>query len=809
MDFITINDSIDILRLSVRSTNALKHASIQTVGDLLDYPVDELYKINNMGAKSVTEVATMIESLKRATNEDFRLMTVAHTSGNDLDVKPTVRDNHTAEDIQETLGEHVDYWLREILKAKQEHDSDSDSVYLFWIYKSPVIRSAVKAAILKAIDSVSDCHLSDVDSVVPSTINGKILNEILTEMETEQLIAIRGNDISRMYQTLLSFVNTIPKERTKDILLARLTGLTLDEIGQRYDLTRERVRQIVDKELNKKPRLAEDKYVYLYENYDFSKEDFNLAFGERDYVFYYLETVAALTRGKRKPIIEILTDGNVPVYLRKRAEKAIYKEYVTINGVRIRKQRQEIVEYVIRTKCRNLTKFGDFVRLYKEQLQELGLSDDPAFVLDEGTYTNKLPESNYVLWSQWQNFRYYFIPERDYEPLLSGLNLKQYQDTEFSTLKLFRDYPELMREYDIRDEYELHNLLKKIWAKEDTEVIFKKMPTITVGNPDRDTQILDLLLEYAPISVDDLASKYEETYGAKAATVKGSYFSNFSEYYYGGIYSIQADNLPQGQFAYMKAALNQNFYTISQVKEIYKKHFPDSDESQINPYTLKTLGFRVMSGYVVSDRYASARDYFTELIETKDAFTLNELPDGVTSYTMFTEVLYDLKAKRQIVEYLPRSYFNKRVLDRLEITEDAIKKYCDAVRDFAEGKAFFTIASLREDSFNHKIGNVPPFDDWFFASLLTEERDVFSYKRIGQTKIFVNGIKDVSFAEMLTWIIRQHKKMTITALNNHLEKRYGIILPKDKLITLIHETGLYYDQIMKEVYESYDDYRAE
>lgn len=33
---------------------------------------------------------------------------------------------------------------------------------------------------------------------------------------------------------------------------------------------------------------------------------------------------------------------------------------------------------------------------------------------------------------------------------------------EITSLKLFRDYPDLMREYDIRDEYELHNLLKKL-----------------------------------------------------------------------------------------------------------------------------------------------------------------------------------------------------------------------------------------------------------------------------------------------------------------------------------------------------------
>ena len=64
---------------------------------------------------------------------------------------------------------------------------------------------------------------------------------------------------------------------------------------------------------------------------------------------------------------------------------------------------------------------------------------------------------------QWHRFRYYAIQEREYAPLLDALGLQYYEDMELSSLKLLRDNPELMAEYDIRDEYELHNLLKKIW----------------------------------------------------------------------------------------------------------------------------------------------------------------------------------------------------------------------------------------------------------------------------------------------------------------------------------------------------------
>jgi hypothetical protein len=50
---------------------------------------------------------------------------------------------------------------------------------------------------------------------------------------------------------------------------------------------------------------------------------------------------------------------------------------------------------------------------------------------------------------------------RDFTELLEELELDVYEDVEFSAKKLIDCHPELMRKYDIRDQYELHNLLRK------------------------------------------------------------------------------------------------------------------------------------------------------------------------------------------------------------------------------------------------------------------------------------------------------------------------------------------------------------
>jgi len=50
------NALIEELELSTRITNSLKNANINTVGDLLDTPKEELVKLKNMGAKSISDI---------------------------------------------------------------------------------------------------------------------------------------------------------------------------------------------------------------------------------------------------------------------------------------------------------------------------------------------------------------------------------------------------------------------------------------------------------------------------------------------------------------------------------------------------------------------------------------------------------------------------------------------------------------------------------------------------------------------------------------------------------------------------------
>ena len=62
--FIEYSTSIDELKMSARSTNALRRANIFTVLDLLNILDEDLPQIKNIGAKSVTEIREVRKNIQ-------------------------------------------------------------------------------------------------------------------------------------------------------------------------------------------------------------------------------------------------------------------------------------------------------------------------------------------------------------------------------------------------------------------------------------------------------------------------------------------------------------------------------------------------------------------------------------------------------------------------------------------------------------------------------------------------------------------------------------------------------------------------
>lgn len=790
------------LGLSVRANNCLESMGVRTAADLSDATLESLLSVKNMGRKTAEQIMEKLEELR----EQFSF---PNAGGSALPEEPGGALRAMVKDLSAFTKLPQGDLLRYLAPCWEASPNAEEAELLDLAFQQGPVRREARRAILRLLEPYEEAvSPEELLKFLPAGTSIRTLKLLLGDLLRREQITIRNNRVLRRWPTAPEFAERLPDQRQRELLLARLGGATLEEAGQCSGITRERVRQLVQKALAGRPRLYEDQYQYLFNHYDFSLDEFCMAFDEPEKTYYYLEMVRP--KGERKPIRELLADEAVPVPLRRRAERAVYKQYVTIGGVRVLKRRPELTDYLVRTRCRETTSMEEFLQQYQEMLDSLGLGEDPSLVIEARTYENKFNTSSHLLWIQGRRFRYYPISEQDFAPLLEALDLDRYEDMEISTLKLFRDYPELMKEYDIRDEYELHNLLKKIWPKDGGQVRFKKMPTIEIGTPDRDRQVLDLLWQCAPIAIGDLAHRYEELYGAKSATVQGSYFSCISLYLHNSVYRIDQPPLPEEEQRRMAELLTGDFYRMAEIRRVYRREFPTGSPENINPFVLKSLGFRTYTDYVVSARYSSASDYFFHLLTDRDVIDMTQEIHRYTDLTTYSSELCDLKSQREIVEFLPLQYISLQRLQSAGVDAGDLAEYCAAVSAFTRPGEYFTIASLRQKGLTHPLDDLG-FEDWFYGSLLAEDPERFAYRRMGGTRLFCRGRETIQIAGFLHWLVEAEPsgRIDIYELQETLERQYKISIPLYKLIEVAQNSELYYDPIMKAAYIDYDTYLEE
>ena len=437
---------METLDLSVRSLNCLMRSNKQTIASLIGMPFADFRQIRNLGIMSANEIQEKLEQY--------------------LDRKQAVS-------IQQAVP-----------------DKTVSSTEVLLCFKDNEFEAKSFESILELLPNASENDLL----------------EVLNKLVEDQRVLFSDGLYTLHHPSFYEYIQSLGAssgidERAIRILQQRASGSTLDEVGQLEGTTRERIRQIEKKSLRRITKgdsllFEEDKYAYLFSTYSFDREFYFDFLGETKQIWYYLNF--RYSRGKTDPGLA-LQDRAIPMSARRAIDKYIHKGYVEIDGVYIPIQRGEIEDFVVEKYCKDEVTLDEFFELYDRFLKEYGLTDERLQVTDSMrmTRSNRLSESNRLLWKQNQRLRFYDIEGGDYSELFETLNLGQYKDIELSSRKFIVDYPELMERYDLRDEYEVHNLLKKIHAEsENPDLVFGRMPNLQFGVFDRDAAVKEILFRY-------------------------------------------------------------------------------------------------------------------------------------------------------------------------------------------------------------------------------------------------------------------------------------------------------------------------
>lgn len=770
--YVRINDvAVEDMGLSNRSVNQLLANGYKCMSDIIVLSHNELNDIAHLGSKSANEIKAKIKQYISTHEKMIRL----YVNG----------------DKNATLSE-----------------------------------SALREIIITIFDGIGFDGLS-VNELIskmafPVEVSQEMVKKILGELVANGKLEYVDFRCYRVYERFLDYALNCGgiDDREKDIIRRRFEGQTFDEIGNTFGITRERVRQILAKSANKIRKeyisetqltlFDEDYYRYLYENYAFDCKECSEWFGVEPYVWTYLDLIGA--KQGNKSLEEAVKDSaNLDAGMRLRIKNYINKDRIYIDGEWVKKQRVDLEPIIAKKFCTDDVTFSEFSRLFNSFLEREGIPfDENLYYTEDVTRTrkNKLSNCRFILWKRGEKIRYYDVDGKDYEELLDTLDLGSYKNVELSTLKFFENYSELMEKYDIRDCYELHNLLRKI-TQGDTacsDMEFSKMPNIRFGTPDRDGDMYSIMVENAPISMNELCKLIHKEYGYDLQMIP-NYLAHLGHYYHNGMFRIDHKQMDDERRAILGEALTEDFYFFDEIREIYAGLFPDADLGEINSFNLKKMGFVVNSKYVIQ-HHSSAEDYFSDLLNREDIFDVLPFRERYSKLQVYYQIFVEMKKNLDIIEIVPDRFMNFRRLARAGITKEMLTGFCAEVYDFAKDKSFFTIQSLKKDGFDSELFEYG-FEEYFYASLLISD-DRFSYQKLFSTIVFYKGKITLMLKDFVSDIIKRERKIDFYELDTLLREYYGCAnIDKHDIVFKTRDAGIFYDSELQKFYSNQEEYYRE
>lgn len=784
--------SIDDMHFSVRAYNVLNNNGCTSLSQLVGLDEASILSFRNAGKLTVAEILSTVEYYK-----DTEIVREAPIAPADAELAESL-----AEQILAVLPISASSTLTKVIQPLVSGMSSSEEKKSSVLYSNALIRDALKARI-RSLTGDWDCvKLTGIFDGLPDCLKDWDKFQLLIdEMCSDGHMTSDGTSISRIQYSVMDLIGLACDERNTEIVRARLTGKTLDEVGQMQTpvITRERIRQIVSHSIARvrakyrslRP-FIEERYANIFNEYKFTEEAFTEIFNAPPGAFGYLLEIREEARLPQKAWQLCIGDPKLPEECRVRALK--YLDSIPRTKAQIRRI---VLKNVLDKYCESQIRYDDF---HAHCMKELALvtngEANPADYAND--FSRGIVGRRDVLSASGQKLRHYEIDAHDYTRLFDALQLDKYSDVEISARKFFLECPGILEEYDIRDEDELHNLLKKLLGEpNDYNLSFGRMPTLKFGECDRDQQVTELLLANAPISVDDLAKLYEKEYGNYIPTVKGTFFQCITKYLQKGMFVATAAEMQPFDLITLKSLLTKDFYTLAELRSIFIRTFPQLSLDLINDHNMRRIGLRLYGSYALKQEAGTAFGYMQGIIDSKPMFTYDDIPSEMRNLSVFLSALTHARNDGKIFETSSKHFASADIIHSAGIMDSDIEDYCRKVSEAIPDGTVFTVMSAADFPFpEFDTSAIPDFDfNWFRGALLASFIPRFQSRLFGNGRVFFAGKVSSPNVVLIRKIIEDYggTSQDIQDLMYILREEYGITISKNNLAGILDNAGMDYD----------------
>ncbi len=387
----------------------------------------------------------------------------------------------------------------------------------------------------------------------------------------------------------------------------------------------------------------------------------------------------------------------------------------------------------------------------------------------------------YIVRSIKRGFRYRKISADLVLSIMQEIQLSQYEDTIISTKKIFEDHIETMEKYDIRDQYELHSLLrtgKEKFQLDVNDMVVAHIPMLQFGQANEEEIIKNEIYQLSPIDIFEFVSNMSDKYGYEQATLLSYMHKNFSMYIKDRILNVVGqDVMESDDFQTLKEALVFDFYSQDELEALFHEHH--IAQTMLDPYVLRRLGYRTYVGYILKESLTASK-YFESQIR-KD-------PNFIHTYASIRSLNYIIYHMEQRLELFETKKDTYQTRQDLGLSVEQLIDIRNACINQVEETEYFNEKTLHLT-----------YSNTFLKSLFKGDPNI-SMVSCGSTWVFKKGKTIANTKGLLTTVIEKHPGLTLSTCMSNLAHTYGIQIEKGDLIDRCKENDIYYSLDTEKMY---------
>ena len=591
-----------------------------------------------------------------------------------------------------------------------------------------------------------------------------------------------------------------PDDRATQILQFRIEGESLQNIGNLFELTRERVRQITSKTVRKFPLLFEDYFCDPYRHFHLLKAEFCRAFPE-------------ITEEGYEYIAIRYQRGNIPLTSESLSEyngiwKTQLEEFLREKQVRDDKKSVSKTEMVMRVLISNTDtplSIEEFVEEYYKYIERRGYPVE-RLKINLRTVGNHLRNTKGIVFDRENKVRFCDV---DPYTVWETIDFSRYKNMVISSELIFRDYQDEMEEFNIRDGYELFYVIKSsldMRREKQLSIRCRRVPTLIFGDASEADQAIRLLKEISPVAYWDYYESYEDRFGVKKESAQGNpVISNaLSAYYIDGQYIIDAPAIDERDVQQVISALSEKaLWFIEDIEELFDRMCQYTSHDAINAAAFRRIGYTLNSTYVYRSSYGTALNFFETTIFSKDIIDLTTLDRRMVNLGMFAATLDKKKRALEYIETAPKILMSAKKIQAV---------YGVSIEEIRELQlqmsVFYGVPFFNGKSIWPKIEDLPMIqklqgNDWMLTCIMRQQDAVASLSVAGGLILSLDS-SSLSLTRICEWIASTHGKLSINNLERVFNETFGTRIPASKFAEKLKASGSW-DKIVTDSMDVYID----